>query len=194
MHRKGNYLLGLVSATGLLAPLSLPGPAGTQYPLSLARAAYRARASKTDKVKALLWSVMNWFVLHAGRACVRVCVCVWGGERMTLRGHGGDEEVTNKGQEEWGSVSQIKISKGGGAGELQEPQLGLCFMGGWGWGGGCACQRHHQGRRPQSASKWWALTSTSRPLISRSHLCSRPPLQVSCTYHHLLEDHRPAQK
>lgn len=51
---------------------------------------------------------------------------------MTLRGHGGDEEVTNKGQEEWGSVSQIKISKGGGAGELQEPQLGLCFMGGWG--------------------------------------------------------------
>lgn len=51
---------------------------------------------------------------------------------MTLRGHGGDEEVTNKGQEEWGSVSQIKISKGGGAGELQEPQLGLCFIRGGG--------------------------------------------------------------
>lgn len=49
---------------------------------------------------------------------------------MTLRGHGGDEEVTNKGQEVWGSVSQIKISNSGGAGELQESQLGLCFMGG----------------------------------------------------------------
>lgn len=78
VHREGNYLLGLVSATGLLAPSSLPGPAGTLSPLSLARAAYRARASKTDKVKALLWPVMNWFVLHGGRASVRVGVCLEG--------------------------------------------------------------------------------------------------------------------
>lgn len=40
---------------------------------------------------------------------------------MTLGGHGGDEEVTNKGQEARAFVPHIKISNGGGAGELQEP-------------------------------------------------------------------------
>lgn len=177
VHREGNYLLGLVSATGLLAPSILPGPTGTHYPLSLAPAAYRARASKTDKVKALLWPVMNWFVSHTGRVYIHVCVCVFGKgagrEGMTLRGHGGDEGVTNKGQEKWGSVSQIKITKGGGARDLQQQQRrqGLRFI-------GAAHQRHHQGQRPQSVSKWRVLTPTLRLLIrdksNRSHLCHYP--------------------
>lgn len=43
-------------------------------------------ATKTDKVKALLWPVINWFASQTGGV---------GGWRMTLRGHEGDEEVTN---------------------------------------------------------------------------------------------------
>ena len=43
---------------------------------------------RADKVKALLWPVINWFASQTG----------WGW-RMTLRGHGGDEEVTNTVQE-----------------------------------------------------------------------------------------------
>lgn len=109
------------------------------------------------------------------RECTFVCVCVFvkgaGCEGMTLRGHGGDEEVTNKGQEKWGSVSQIKITKGGGGRELQEPQQGLRFI-------GAAHQRHYQGQRPQCVSKWWVLTSTSRLQIrdksNRSYLCHYP--------------------
>lgn len=46
------------------------------------------RPRKADKVKALFWSVINWFASQ-----------MEGGWRMTLRGHEGDEEVTHTVQE-----------------------------------------------------------------------------------------------
>lgn len=84
VHQRGNYFPKLVLKLDFLAPSNLPGLDGTQYPLSLGEQLVEGGCKKTDKVKALFWLVINWFALQPGR-----------GWRMTLRGHEGDEEVTN---------------------------------------------------------------------------------------------------
>lgn len=74
-----------------LCPLESPRTGWDAAPPFIRRTAYRGKVSETDKVKALLRPVINWFASQARYE--------GGGWRMTLRGHEKDEEVTNTVQE-----------------------------------------------------------------------------------------------